>query len=117
MSPEIRFDGWTLRTDSGELTREGSVTRLQEQPLLVLIELLSRPGELVTREQLISRLWPKGVVDFETGLNTVVRKLRVASRRSGPPLRSSRRRPHRRRHRRRRCPSPRSPARNARQGV
>ena len=78
MSLEIRFDGWTLRTDSGELTRDGSVTRLQEQPLLVLIELLSRPGELVTREQLIARLWPKGVVDFETGLNTVVRKLRVA---------------------------------------
>jgi TolB-like protein/DNA-binding winged helix-turn-helix (wHTH) protein/Flp pilus assembly protein TadD len=78
MPLEIRFDGWTLRTDSGELTRDGSVTRLQEQPLLVLIELLSRPGELVTREQLISRLWPKGVVDFETGLNTVVRKLRVA---------------------------------------
>jgi TolB-like protein/DNA-binding winged helix-turn-helix (wHTH) protein/Flp pilus assembly protein TadD len=78
MSLEIRFDGWTLRTDSGELTREGSVSRLQEQPLLVLTELLSRPGELVTREQLIARLWPKGVVDFETGLNTVVRKLRVA---------------------------------------
>lgn len=78
MSLEIRFDGWTLRADSGELTRDGTVTRLQEQPLLVLIELLSRPGELVTREQLISRLWPKGVVDFETGLNTVVRKLRVA---------------------------------------
>ena len=78
MPLEIRFDGWTLRTDSGELTRDGSVTRLQEQPLLVLIELLSRPGELVTREQLIARLWPKGVVDFETGLNTVVRKLRVA---------------------------------------
>ncbi len=78
MGLEIRFDGWTLRTDSGELTRDGSVTRLQEQPLQVLIELLSRPGELVTREQLISRLWSKGVVDFETGLNTVVRKLRVA---------------------------------------
>src|SRR6185295_7548899 len=36
------------------------------------------PGELVTREQLIARLWPKGVVDFDTGLNTAVRKLRVA---------------------------------------
>src|SRR5512137_2819115 len=75
MTPlEIRFNGWTLRTDSGELARDGAtVTRLQ-----VLVELLNRPGELVSREQLIARLWPRGVVDFETGLNTVVRKLRVA---------------------------------------
>ncbi len=79
MTPkEIRFDGWSLRTDSGELARGGAVTRLQDQPLQVLVELLARPGDLVTREQLIARLWPKGVVDYETGLNTVVRKLRVA---------------------------------------
>jgi DNA-binding winged helix-turn-helix (wHTH) protein/TolB-like protein/Flp pilus assembly protein TadD len=79
MTPtEIRFDGWTLRTDSGELARDGAVTRLQDQPLQVLVELLTHPGELVTREQLIARLWPKGVVDYETGLNTVVRKLRAA---------------------------------------
>ncbi len=79
MTPtEIRFDGWSLRTDSGELARDGAVTRLQDQPLQVLVELLARPGELVTREQLIARLWPKGVVDYETGLNTVVRKLRAA---------------------------------------
>jgi tetratricopeptide (TPR) repeat protein/DNA-binding winged helix-turn-helix (wHTH) protein len=79
MTPtEIRFDGWSLRTDSGELAMDGAVTRLQDQPLQVLVELLSHPGELVTREQLIARLWPKGVVDYETGLNTVVRKLRAA---------------------------------------
>jgi DNA-binding winged helix-turn-helix (wHTH) protein/TolB-like protein len=75
---EIRFDGWVLRNDSGELIRAGQVTRLQDQSLQVLQELLARPGELVTREQLIARLWPKGVVDYETGLNTVVRKLRLA---------------------------------------
>jgi len=75
---EIRFDDWVLRTDSGELIRAGQVTRLQDQPRQVLLEVLARPGELVTREQLIARLWPKGVVDFETGLNTVVRKLRLA---------------------------------------
>lgn len=79
MTPkEIRFDGWSLRTDSGELARDGAVTRLQDQPLQVLVELLARPGDLVSREQLIARLWPKGVVDYETGLNTVVRKLRMA---------------------------------------
>ena len=75
---EIRFDGWVLRTDSGELTREGSVVRLQDQPLQVLLELLERPAAMVPREQLIGRLWPKGVVDYDTGLNTVVRKLRAA---------------------------------------
>ena len=75
---EIRFDGWVLRTDSGELTRDGTVVRLQDQPLQVLLALLDRPGVMVAREQLITRLWPTGVVDYETGLNTVVRKLRAA---------------------------------------
>ena len=74
----ISFEGWVLYADTGELVRDGRRMRLQQQPQLVLEELLSRPGELVTREQLIARLWPKGVVDFDTGLNTAVRKLRVA---------------------------------------
>jgi DNA-binding winged helix-turn-helix (wHTH) protein/tetratricopeptide (TPR) repeat protein len=74
----ISFDGWVLRADIGELVRDGRKIRLQQLPLLVLEELLAHPGELVTREQLIARLWPKGVVDFDTGLNTAVRKLRVA---------------------------------------
>jgi DNA-binding winged helix-turn-helix (wHTH) protein/TolB-like protein/Tfp pilus assembly protein PilF len=74
----IRFDGWVLRMDSGELAKDGRKTRLQDQPLQILEELLSHPGELVTREQLIARLWPKGVVDFDTGLNSAVRKLRIA---------------------------------------
>jgi TolB-like protein/DNA-binding winged helix-turn-helix (wHTH) protein/Tfp pilus assembly protein PilF len=72
------FDGWVLRIDLGELVKEGRKIRLQDQPLQILDELLSRPGELVTREQLIARLWPTGVVDFDTGLNSAVRKLRVA---------------------------------------
>lgn len=77
-SGTITFDGWTLRADIGELTKDGRKIRLQQRPLLVLEELLAHPGELVTREQLIARLWPRGVVDFDTGLNTAVRKLRVA---------------------------------------
>ncbi|HUR21679.1 MAG TPA: winged helix-turn-helix domain-containing protein [Vicinamibacterales bacterium] len=72
------FDGWVLRADIGELEKDGRKIRLQQLPLLVLEELLASPGALVTREQLIARLWPKGVVDFDTGLNTAVRKLRVA---------------------------------------
>jgi Tol biopolymer transport system component/DNA-binding winged helix-turn-helix (wHTH) protein len=75
---KIRFDGWALDLDSGDLDRGGIRTRLQEQPLQVLRELVSQAGSVVTREQLIGILWPKGVVDFDTGLNTAVRKLRSA---------------------------------------
>lgn len=74
----ISFDGWVLHTELGELVKGTQRIRLQQRPLLVLDELLRNPGNLVTREQLIARLWPKGVVDFDTGLNTAVRKLRVA---------------------------------------
>ena len=74
----VRFDGWALHKDVGELAKNGRRIRLQDQPLQVLDELLSHPGELVTREQLIARLWPKVVVDFDTGLNSAVRKLRIA---------------------------------------
>jgi len=75
---KIGFDGWVLDPESGDLERSGTRIRLQEQPLQVLIELIDARGGVVTREQLISKLWPKGVVDFDTGLNTAIRKLRVA---------------------------------------
>ena len=75
---EVCFDGWTLHRQAGELLRNGSRARLQSQPLQILEELLARPGELVTREQLIARLWPKGVVDYDTALNSAVRRLRTA---------------------------------------
>lgn len=77
---KIGFDGWALDPESGDLEREGSRIRLQEQPLQVLLELIAAGGGLVTREQLIAKLWPQGVVDFDTGLNTVIRKLRAALR-------------------------------------
>jgi TolB-like protein/DNA-binding winged helix-turn-helix (wHTH) protein/Tfp pilus assembly protein PilF len=64
---------------SGELWRNGRKVRLQEQPFQVLAMLLERPGELVTREQLQARLWPADTyVGFDEGLNTAIRKLRVA---------------------------------------
>jgi DNA-binding winged helix-turn-helix (wHTH) protein/TolB-like protein/tetratricopeptide (TPR) repeat protein len=74
----FRFDGWTVNRDSGDLARGEHSTRLQVQPLLVLVELLEHPGEVVGREQLIARLWPKGIVEFDASLNTAVRKLRIA---------------------------------------
>jgi DNA-binding winged helix-turn-helix (wHTH) protein/tetratricopeptide (TPR) repeat protein len=74
---EFHFDGWTLLARSGELARDGSVQRLPQQPLRVLVELLEHPGDVVTRERLVEVLWPKGVVDFDNSLNAVVRKLRA----------------------------------------
>lgn len=74
----IRFDGWVVDFESGQVSKAGTSARLQDQPLQVLDELTRRPGEVVTREQLIARLWPSGVVEFDTGLNTAIRKLRVA---------------------------------------
>jgi DNA-binding winged helix-turn-helix (wHTH) protein/Tfp pilus assembly protein PilF len=76
-SKEIRFDGWTLYRDTGELANDRVRARLRPQPLQVLEELLAHPGELVSRELLIARLWPGRVVDFDTGLNSAVRKLRA----------------------------------------
>jgi DNA-binding winged helix-turn-helix (wHTH) protein/Tfp pilus assembly protein PilF len=78
LSGDYHFDGWTLRSRSGELLRAGRRIRLQTQPQQILEELLARPGELVTRERLIERLWPEGIVDFDTALNSAVRRLRGA---------------------------------------
>ena len=75
---KLRFDGWVLDPESGDLEREGARIRIQEQPARVLQELIAHAGSVVTREQLIALLWPKGVVDFDTSLNTVIRKLRSA---------------------------------------
>ncbi len=75
---DIRFDGWHLRVDTGELARNGKVQRLTQQPLRILVELLRNPGQVVTRDRLVEVLWPKGVVDFDNGLNVAVRKLRLA---------------------------------------
>jgi adenylate cyclase len=77
-SRKLRFNGWVLDPESGDLEREGARIRLQEQPARVLQELIARAGSVVTREQLIALLWPKGVVDFDASLNTVIRKLRSA---------------------------------------
>lgn len=74
----IRFDGWLVNFASGEVTKDGHTQRLQDQPLQILDELTLRRGEVVTREQLIARLWPTGVVEFDASLNSAIRKLRSA---------------------------------------
>ena len=74
-----RFGVFEVDLRSGELRRNGIRVKLQEQPLQVLAELLDRPGEVVTREDLRSRLWPADTfVDFDHSLNTAIRRLRDA---------------------------------------
>jgi DNA-binding winged helix-turn-helix (wHTH) protein/tetratricopeptide (TPR) repeat protein len=74
----VEFDGWTLNRNSRELFKAGRSIRLRPQPLQVLEELLARPGDVVSRTELIAKLWPKGIVDFDTALNSAVRRLRRA---------------------------------------
>ena len=74
----LQFDGWTVDRVSGELSRDGRVARLPQQPLRILLELADHAGTVVTRDQLVKALWPAGVVDFDNGLNVAMRKLRVA---------------------------------------
>src|SRR5882724_3739573 len=75
---DIHFDCWSFRRQPRELLRDGVRVKLQDQPLHVLEELLNAPGELVTREHLIGRLWPKRIVEFDAALNAAVRRLRAA---------------------------------------
>jgi len=62
-----------------ELRRSGVKIKLHDQPFQVLTALLERPGQIVTREELHSRLWPSDTfVDFDLSLNSAVKKLRQA---------------------------------------
>ena len=62
-----------------ELRKGGIRIRLQDQPFEILSVMLERPGDVVTREELRERLWPKGTfVDFEHSLNAAVKRLRAA---------------------------------------
>jgi DNA-binding winged helix-turn-helix (wHTH) protein/Tol biopolymer transport system component len=75
----VRFGTFEADLRSGELRREGLKVKIQELPFQVLVLLLERPGEVVTREDLRSRLWPADTfVDFEQGLNRAINKVREA---------------------------------------
>src|SRR5205823_2886267 len=75
----VRFDSFELDLRAGELRKEGSKIRLQDQPFQILAMLLEHPGQVVTREELRSRLWPSDTfVDFDHSLNKAINKLRDA---------------------------------------
>ncbi len=75
----IRFGAFEIDLHTGELRRNGLKVRLQEQPFQVLALMLERPGEVVTREDLRTRLWPADTfVDFDHSLNAAIKRLRDA---------------------------------------
>jgi len=75
----FRFGPFELDEATGELRKFGIRIKLHAQPARVLVMLLERPGELVTREDMRQRLWGDDtIVDFDHGLNTAVNKLREA---------------------------------------
>jgi Tol biopolymer transport system component len=75
------FGAFQVDPRAHELRRSGIRIKVQEQPFVVLLKLLERPGELVTREELRLAIWPADTfVDFDTGLNTVIMRLREVLR-------------------------------------
>jgi Tol biopolymer transport system component/DNA-binding winged helix-turn-helix (wHTH) protein len=73
----VRFGVFEADFANSELRKHGVRLRLQQQPFQVLAALLERPGNVVTREELIVRLWSDGTtVDFDRGLNAAVTRLR-----------------------------------------
>jgi TolB-like protein/DNA-binding winged helix-turn-helix (wHTH) protein/Tfp pilus assembly protein PilF len=75
----VRFAGFELNLETGELRQDGVAIRLQPQPTLILTLLVSRPGNLVTREEIQQRIWgAETFIDFDTGLNSAIRQIRHA---------------------------------------
>jgi TolB-like protein/Tfp pilus assembly protein PilF len=73
----IRFGVFEVDVRTGELRKSGTKIRVQEQPFQILVTLLERPDEVVSREELRQKLWPaETFVDFEHGVNSAVARLR-----------------------------------------
>jgi cholera toxin transcriptional activator len=78
-SRRYRFGVFEADATLGELRRQGVRIKLNAQPFQVLVMLLQRPGELLTREEISRELWPDGTfVDYEHGVNSAVNRIREA---------------------------------------
>jgi TolB-like protein/DNA-binding winged helix-turn-helix (wHTH) protein/tetratricopeptide (TPR) repeat protein len=74
----LRFGAFEADVQTGELKKQGKRIRLQDQPFQLLVMLLEAPGQVVTRDELRSKLWPQTTVDFDHGLNKAISKIREA---------------------------------------
>ncbi len=76
---KVRFGEFELDFGQFQLTRAGALVRLEGLPLQLLMYLVDHQRQLVTREQIADALWGKDVfVDVEQGINTAIRKIRIA---------------------------------------
>jgi DNA-binding winged helix-turn-helix (wHTH) protein len=76
---KVLFDDFVLDFGRFQLSRGGQLIRLEGLPLQLLMFLIEKKGQLVTREQIAGELWGKDVfVDVEQGINTAIRKVRRA---------------------------------------
>src|SRR5207245_3108247 len=75
----IHFGPFQIDQKRQEVTRNGSRLKLQGKVYQILLTLLEKPGEVVTREELRIRLWPADThVNYDANVNTTVNKLRQA---------------------------------------
>jgi TolB-like protein/DNA-binding winged helix-turn-helix (wHTH) protein/Tfp pilus assembly protein PilF len=73
----LQFGVFELDLKACELRKHGVRLKLPEQPFQILVVLIEKPGEIITREELRNRLWPGDTfVDFDHGLNNAVMRLR-----------------------------------------
>jgi DNA-binding winged helix-turn-helix (wHTH) protein/tetratricopeptide (TPR) repeat protein len=77
--PRYRFGPFELNTGEESLARSGTRVKVQDLPYRLLVMLLERPGEIVTREEVRQRLWPENTfVEFDNSLGVAIRKVRDA---------------------------------------
>lgn len=74
----LAFAGFLFDPETRELWRaDGTAVPLAPKPSRALALLLETPGRLVTREQLQEHVWPETIIEFDQGLNTLIRQLRA----------------------------------------
>jgi DNA-binding winged helix-turn-helix (wHTH) protein len=74
----VRFGSFELDEEAGQLRRDGAPVRLPPQPFRLLVLLVSRAGELVTREEIRQQLWGTDTyVDFDQGVNFCIKQVRT----------------------------------------
>jgi TolB-like protein/DNA-binding winged helix-turn-helix (wHTH) protein/Tfp pilus assembly protein PilF len=72
------FGVFTVELPEGELRKHGVRLKVQERPFQLLVCLLERPGEIISRDELRQRLWPDGTfVDFDHNISSAINKLRT----------------------------------------
>src|SRR5581483_5085117 len=78
---QLQFGDFSLDQSRYQLQRGDRPVRLEKLPMELLILLVERRGELITRQEIAERLWGKGVfLDVEHGINTAIRKIRLVLR-------------------------------------